>query len=875
MEEKPQDQSEEQTEVRKVYLRQPASRAQTLLRILGFCAFVIGGGLGIVLLAVSLTVYLISRDLPQIKTLNDYQPNLVSFVYDRNGQVIGEFKYENQRRIVVPVDRVPKRMIQAFVASEDKNFYEHKGLDYKGIVRAAIKNMRAGEIVQGGSTITQQLTKAMLLTPERSLVRKIKEAVLAPRIENNLTKKQILYLYLNQIYFGNGAYGVQAAAQNYFGINVEDLSLAQIAMLAGLPKAPSRYSPYRNLTEAKDRQAYVLERMVEEGYITEAQRDGALAEALEFRDVTEPNLEVAPYFVEHVRRYLLERYGSDRVLKGGLKIHTTLDRNLQQRANEAVEAGLRELDKRQGYRGALDHLPPEKARAKIESLRSARRGPLKEGEILEAVVTGLDSKRKLVRIDAGVLSGILPLSEMKWTEIKRRGEELIRVPLRDPAKLLRVNDVIQVRIKSLGGDEGAIFSLEQTPEVQGAMVAMDPKTRFVLAMVGGRSFLDSQFNRAVQSHRQPGSAFKPIVYAAAIEAGLTPASMILDTALVFDDGWKPENYGGSFQGKMTLRRALAKSINTATIRLLSQLGTRYVVHYARRMGLAIEAVDDLSVALGSHEVTLTDLVNAYAVFASEGLRIEPIFIARVEDREGRVLEEHRLSEQVYREPLLMLPDLGLEGDDRRPARPLPAADLRDRNEISAQGAPVSGVDPITGEVAIRRVMNRQTAYIMTSMLQSVIREGTGVRAASLARNIAGKTGTTNEYRDAWFIGYTNRIIAGVWTGFDDGSRSLGPRQTGSRAALPIWMDFMREALKDLPDEPFEAPRGITFARIDRATGLLAGPESENSFLECFIDGTEPTQFAPSTPAPRPDEFFRFDRDSQGANTDPPSPALIP
>jgi penicillin-binding protein 1A len=747
----------------------------------------------------------LSQDLPKISSLADYRPPVVTTVYAADGRKIAEFYKE--RRIVVPLSNIPKQLVQAFVAAEDARFYSHKGIDFPSIVRAFFKNLEAGTIVQGGSTITQQVTKSFLLTPERSYQRKIKEAILAYRIDKAFSKEEILFLYLNQIYLGHGAYGVAAAAENYFGKDVSDLNLAESAMLAGLPQAPSRYSPYQNPKLAKERQIYVLNRMETEGYIDKKTVEAAMATELDIHGRKNWYLDEVPFYTEHVRRQIEERYGPEALYTGGLQIHTAVDVGMQKIARQEIESGLRALDKRQGYRGPLMRVHPEEIESFISELQlESEKAPPESDRIVRGVVTKVDDVEEKVQVRIGAGPGFIALEDMRWARKPDPDVPYYAIRIHRPSQVLRVGDVIEVRIKGRSEEAGYWkLSLEQEPIVQAALLCIEAATGEVKAMVGGRNFEETQFNRAVQSRRQPGSAFKPIIYAAAIDKGYTPATVILDSPIVFEDierdfTWKPKNYKERFYGPTLLREALAKSRNVVTIKILQDIGIDYLIDYARKLGITSTLSRDLSIALGSSGVSLLELTNAYSVFANQGDRIEPVFIRKILDRNGNVIEE---------------------------AKPLH-----------------------------EKVVDPSTAYIMTHLLEGVVQHGTGQRAKALNRPAAGKTGTTNNLFDAWFMGYTPRYITGTWVGFDE-ERSLGEGETGSRAASPIWLAFMKRILDGMPVQVFEAPEGIVFAKIDAKTGLLPISESEKTIFECFKEGTVPTE---RTPKPdtisEPDQFFK-------------------
>ncbi|MDJ0720081.1 MAG: penicillin-binding protein 1A [Desulfobacterales bacterium] len=747
----------------------------------------------------------ISRQLPKITSLADYRPSTVSVVYADDGEKIAEF-YE-ERRIVLPLEAMPDMLVEAFLAAEDSRFYEHRGIDFVSIVRAFFKNIEAGEIVQGGSTITQQVTKSFFLTPERSYKRKLKEAILAYRITKTFSKQDVLYLYLNQIYLGHGAYGVEAAAENYFDKSVEDLNLAECAILAGLPQAPSRYSPYRHPERARKRQHYVLNRMQEEGFITAEQAEEARSAPWDIKPRRNWFAEKAPFYTEHVRRYIEQKYGADAINREGLKIFTAVNLAMQHAAREEIVKGLHELDKRQGYRGPLTNIPEVDREDYLKTLTVDQADRLETGVELKGLVTAVDNRALVVKADLGAAEGLLALEDMDWARKPDPDVVYWAAKVKRPGNVLRVGDVIQVRLKAAPEQPGEPWplSLEQTPVAQSALLCFEAETGFVKAMIGGRSFEESQFNRAFQSRRQPGSAFKPLIYAAAIDKGYTPASIILDSPIVFEDTerdftWKPRNYKEKFYGPTRLREALAKSRNVVTVKLLKDIGIDYAIDYSRKLGIHSHLNRDLSIALGSSGVSLLEIVNAYSVFVNNGYRVKPIFVTRIEDRDGNVLEEARSEKE--------------------------------------------------------KVIENTTAFIMNSMLESVVKEGTGQRVKALNRPVAGKTGTTNNLYDAWFVGYTPDYITGVWVGMDE-EASMGRGETGSRAASPIWLAFMQKAIAAKPVKAFEVPDGIVFSRIDAETGLLPIPESTDTIFECFKEGTEPTEYTkPPDTIADPEDFFK-------------------
>ncbi|MBI3604246.1 MAG: PBP1A family penicillin-binding protein [Nitrospirae bacterium] len=746
-----------------------------------------------------------SQDLPPLDSLQAYQPSLVSRVYSDDRQVIGQHYVE--RRILTPLVDIPQGLVNAVIAVEDARFFEHPGLDVFGIVRAFWTNLRRGGKVEGASTITQQLTRSLFLSPERTYGRKFKELILAYKMELILSKEQILELYLNQIYFGQGAYGVASAAQTYFGKELADLTLAESALLAGLPKSPNNYSPIKNLERAKRRQEHVLARMEEAGFITPEEREEAAAQSLPIRRVAPE--QIAPHFIEHVRQHLMTAYGEAMVYKGGLEVFTTLNVEMQKAAEEAVRKGLRQLDKRQGWRGPIGQ---QDVTGLAERAAAVPPPAVREGEVLQGVVTKVAKDHVVVQ--AGGVAGKLAFDDMAWARRRLRGKDLSKdVTVLPSVKLLvKPGDVIEVGVKKVDR-EGVQFRLEQTPIVEGGLIAIDPRTGAIRAMVGGYDFARSEYNRAVLAHRQPGSAFKPIIYATALNEGLSPATLVVDAPVVYenedpDKTWKPENYEKKFFGVISLREALTHSRNAATVRLLDKVGVRDVIDFARVLGIASPLSHDLSLALGSSSVTLQELTAAYGIFANQGMQLDPYAITMVQDNGGQMLE------QKLFEP--------------------------------------------------REAISKETAYLITSMMEDVIQKGTGQLAKSIERPIAGKTGTTNDYTDAWFIGYTPNLVVGVWVGFDD-IRTLGETESGAHAALPIWVDFMQGVLPALPVMPFEIPDDILFVKVDPSTGLLAEQGGQGT-VEIFAKGNEPTDTAPSRTDPA--EFYKLDQVPEPASGAP-------
>ena len=735
--------------------------------------------------------------LPSLGGLRDYQPSLITKIKADNRQVIGQYYVE--RRILTPLRDVPQHLIDAVIAVEDTRFFEHPGLDVWGILRATWTNFKRGGKIQGASTITQQLARSLFLTPERTFRRKIRELFLALKMEFILTKEQILEMYLNQIYFGQGAYGVGTASLTYFGKMLPELQLPESAFLAGLLKAPNTYSPYKNYNLAKKRQEHVLGRMVQAGFLTESLARAASGDRLDFTRQSYDR--VAPYFLEDVRQHLVKEYGEAMTYKGGLQVSTTLNIPMQRLAEEAVRKGLRDLDKRQGWRGPLRHEePPETLQVEPPAVFPAF------GEILEGhVVTVSDEKMTVLAHD---LVGTIALPDMRWAE-RRLSEgasvtDAVVTPIISATQLVEPGDVIEVSLKSTA-NETIRFRLDQTPVVEGALIAIDPRTGAIRAMVGGYEFERSQFNRALLAIRQPGSAFKPIIYATAMDQGLTPATLVLDAPVVYEEEepgktWKPENYERRFFGPITLREALRHSRNAATVRLLEQIGIGRVINFSRALGIRSPLSPDLSLALGSSGMTLQELTATYGVFANQGLALEPYTISLVRDQHDHILEQH-----VF-EP--------------------------------------------------SQVVSKETAYLITHMMMDVIQSGTGRRARSIGRPLAGKTGTTNSYRDAWFIGYAPNLVTGVWVGFDSVG-SLGKVESGAHAALPIWTDFMRKSLNLLPVQTFAVPDGIQFVEVDQTTGTLVDEPSQGTTTEVFADGTVP--HPPVRQPADPLDFYEFDQ----------------
>jgi len=731
--------------------------------------------------------------LPNVEPLHRYTPSRMTRVFAAGGEEIGSFYLE--RRIPIAIDQVPERLRQAFVDTEDARFFTHHGIDPQAIARAFVANVTEGHVAQGGSTITQQLAKVLLLTPERTLDRKIKEALLAVKIEHQFSKEEILEMYLNQIYFGSGAYGIASAAQTYFGKTPAALTLAEMATLAGLPKAPTAFNPRLDPKRAWARRAVVLARMYDEHHISLTERRLAEAEPFHLTSVANSMGEVDD-FLELIRRRLTELYGHQAVYREGLDVYTTLDLALQKAAFRAVRNGVVTYDRRHHYRGPLAH----HTRAEIELFeRDHTKDKPDSWGHLAAVVTGVDDQGVTVWVAGN--KARLPFATFNWAGRRvvdpTRPEEVTFEQAKRPAEVVAVGDEVLVRRRP--GEKQAVYELAQLPAVEAALVSLRPADGAILALVGGKDFAASEFNRAVQARRQPGSSFKPFIYGAAIAEGRTPATIYLDSPIIYDDeslarSWRPANYEQRFYGPTPLRDGLVHSRNVITIRLLQDIGVRRAVAFARRCGITSPLDADLSLALGASVVSPLELTSAYATFANGGLHVEPTAIERVVSAGGKLLFE---------------------------ARPVP-----------------------------QQVIPPAVAYVVTDILRDVVRRGTGrsVGEALAGWPVAGKTGTTNDYNDAWFLGYTPQIATGVWVGFDE-LKSLGKRETGARAAAPIWTEFMQAALAGKPRRPFTVPPEVRWRRVDTKSGLLprAG-EVAGARMECFIAGHEPSEEAPPAAA---------------------------
>jgi penicillin-binding protein 1A len=785
--------------------RPPLSRKQWALFFVKWGALggLVASAIGISVIAILFWHYGSDDRLPQISTLDDYRPNQVVRVLSADGEAVGEI-YKD-RRTFVPFDRLPKHVVNAFVAAEDAGFFEHEGIDYLGMVRALFINIKAGEKRQGASTITQQVVKNLLLSPERTFKRKFQEIILARRLEKHLSKQEILTLYANEIFFGHGRYGIQEAARYYFGKNVQELNAGEAAMLAGLPKGPNIYSPKRegNHERAKDRQIYVLTQMVRSGFLDEKEAQRWVDEPIKVIGDPYPTLGDAPEWLEIARTELVARFGEDEVYKVGGNVVTTLDLEVQRLARAALQEGLRDVDRRQGYGRPLRRkIPADKI--DLEVLKLARRLPRtgpRPGKIYTAVVREIHPRDGELVVDLG-----------KWRAAAAVKDEDPRYNP-DEKKLdqrFQVGNLVRVGLPSGAGDaeppKNAKRRVELAAGPEGAVVVLDIASREVVAVVGGYDLSAAQFNRATMAKRQAGSTFKPFVYAAAIDSGdFTPASIVNDTPEVFDL-WRPENYKkGDFEGPVRLRYALAKSINTVAIKVAHDIGPARVAEVARDMGIQSDLPAHLSLALGSGEVTPLELTNAFASFAAGGRAAPPVMVKRVGDK---VLE--------------------------------PAASVQ--------------------------AMRPEVAYLVLDMMRSVIHGGTGGKAARLGMDIAGKTGTSNDARDTWFIGVSPKLAVGVWVGFDDFRRSVGRSEGGSTAALPIFVELMGKIGKK--SQRFSRPPEVIDVRIDEKTGLLAADGiSEGTYVEVFLPGTAPVEVAPRPGEASVDSFAIDQYDGFGGDGD--------
>lgn len=914
----------------------------------------------------------VKEGLPEIIKIQDYKPLLVSEVYDRNNKKIGEFS--RQRRVLVPYSDIPQTVVQAFLAAEDDQFFEHSGVNLQALVRAAIVNMRAGHKVQGGSTITQQVAKTLFLSDERSYSRKMKDILLALEIERNLSKEEILFLYLNQIYFGESAYGIEMAAQTYFKKSTKKLTVAEAAMLAGLPKAPSEFSPVKNPSRAKERQIYVLNRMASVNYITKAEAEAAIQEPIKVY-LKEKYQDDAAFYLETVRQLLVKQIGEDVVLNEGLKIYTGLDIEKQKAANESVVQGLKEVDKRQGYRGPLKNLAEEKnvedpeklnaaiseylekLKAKLITESNPQRTILADGQFAEiewhskkpnkrtvvaptitvpeklpsflkisssyeAVVTEVNDDVGYVEVQLPEIKAYINFESMNWARKPNPDKTSENDLIKKPSQALKKGDVILVKLVSENVNwpepppppapkgktkantkqivqESVIkypdaklhlqAELDQEPLLEASLLSIDQQTQEVLAMVGGYDFERNEFNRALQAARQTGSAFKALVYAAALDKGYNPSTRIIDAPIAYrqtvDEGqqedkiWKPSNHEKDFSGEITMRNALVKSLNIPSVKIVEDIGVDYATEFARRLGIFSKLNPDFTLVLGSSSLTLYEMTKAFSQFGRMGLRTRPTIIKKVINSQGKVLlEKLDLDARFYDETKRLDDEFAAKriaylethkpvqenkkkeknkGGNKNPATDMGAdmgaeagADAdTDVNANAVSGDPtnnnsVDASSPKNNESQFffdepEQLIKPEIAYVITDMLKAAVNEGTGHKASALGREVAAKTGTTNGYFDAWFIGYTPNIATGVWVGYDK-ERSIGRSEVGGKAALPIWLSYMKEAHTNLPVMSFEPPPKVKIVNIDTETGKLANSATKRVISQAYIEGTEPT-----------------------------------
>ncbi len=753
------------------------------------------------ILVAAFYIWSVTRELPSVQALQNYTPPVTTRVYAGDGTLLGE--YARERRIFVPISFVPRLVVDAFTSAEDRNFFSHPGIDPGGIARAAVKdvfNVIQHKRLEGASTITQQVAKNFLLNSDVKFSRKIREAILAVRIDATYSKEKILELYLNEIYLGENSYGVAAAALNYFGKSLDELDIAEVAFLAALPKAPSNYDPVRNPRGATERRNWVIGQMADNGYISDADAKAAIAEPLitQTRPLGSQAQDV-DYYVEEVRRLLYAKYGQHALYDGGLQVRASLDTRLQNYAVSALRAGLVRYDRRHGWRGATANIGAADWKT---ALSSAPNQSGIETWRVAAVIGFNDNKSVQIGI-AGGTQGTIPFSELAWARRQLPGMFLGAAPAR-PQTVLKPGDVIYVEPV----DDKGNYGLRQVPQVNGAIVAMDPHTGRVLAMSGGFSYASSQFDRAMQAMRQPGSAFKPFVYAAALDNGYTPVSQVLDAPVVVDQGpglglWHPENFSHKFLGPVTLRRAIALSLNNATARLAQEIGMRKVVPYPERFGVYDHLPPYLANALGSYETTLIRLTTGYSEFVNGGKKISASLIDRIQDRNGVTIWHHdgRVCEGC--------------------------------NNANWRGQP----EPLLADPR-EQIIDPRTAYQIVSMLEGVVQRGTGRSILAVGKPLAGKTGTSNEAKDTWFVGFSPDLACGVFVGFDN-PHSLGKYEQGATAAAPIFRDFMKGALADQPPTPFRVAPGIELVATNAITGRPDDASDPNSIQEAFKSGTAP------------------------------------
>ncbi len=772
-------------------------------RIVFYFGIAFGSVVAIAVLVLAGYIFWLAGDLPSVEALRNYEPPITTRVYASNGSLLGE--YARERRIFVPIAFVPKRVIEAFTSAEDKNFFTHPGIDPGGIIRAAIKdvfNVLEHKRLEGASTITQQVAKNFLLNSEVKFSRKIREAILAVRIDGAYPKEKILELYLNEIFLGQNSYGVEAAALNYFGKSLDDLDIAETAFLATLPKAPSNYDPRFHARAAVERRNWVIDQMADNGYISYHDAAAAKAEPLntQMRPMGIQAVD-ADYYVEEVRRILYAKYGGKALYDGGLQVRATLDTRLQNYAVNALRTGLVRYDRRHGWRGAVSKIDVH-GDWKSTLAAAGNQSGIDTWRVAVALAYGPD-KSVTIGLDNG-RTATIPFSELTWARPEIKKDADVGGAPTSPQQVLKIGDVIYVEPVGNTGDYG----LRQVPEVNGAIIAMDPHTGRVLALSGGFSYASSQFDRAMQAMRQPGSSFKPFVYAAALDNGFTPVSKLLDAPVSLPQGpglpmWTPKNYGNKFLGLITLRRGIELSRNLLTIRLANAIGMDKVAPYAERFGVYDHLPRYLSNAIGAYETTLIRMTTGYSEFVNGGKKIEATLIDSVQDRNGKTIYRHDPRQCVgcnaknwYGQPEPLLPDTRAQ------------------------------------------ILDPRTAYQIVSLLEGVVQRGTGVAVKAVGKPLAGKTGTSNDSKDTWFIGFSPDLTCGVFVGFDN-PRTLGKHEQGATAAAPIFRDFMKEALAGVPPTPFRIPAGIDLVSIDSHSGAPVPPGTPGAIMEAFKPGTEP------------------------------------
>jgi len=785
--------------------------------------------------------------LPDVDSLRDVQLQVPLRVYTRDGRLIASIG--EQRRIPVRYDQLPLKLIQAFLATEDDRFFRHHGVDWQGILRAALANARAGRISQGASTITMQVARDMFLTPHRDMKRKMSEVYISLLMETEFTKEEIFSLYVNKIFLGQRAYGVAAAAEVYFGKTLDQLNIAEMATLAGIPTAPSTINPVANAQAATVRRAHVLGRMLELHYITPAEYEAAKAAPMESR-LHGPSIEVdAPYVAEMVRNEMQAKYG-DSIYTAGYQVFTTIDSRLQPAATVALRTGLLEYDRRHGWRGATAKVDLSKVEGDAGLNAELEEFPV-VGGLRPAIVESVAAKSARIYVkDLGSVE--LPWEKMSWARRELPDEKTDRAPLQ-ASEIMSRGDVIYTV-----GNSANSLQFVQVPEAQSALVAMDPKDGAVVALVGGFDYFQSKYNRVTQARRQPGSSFKPFVYAAAFDKGYTPASVVLDAPIVVDEAgmeqpWRPKEDEDKFMGPVRLREAMARSINLVSVRLVRDIGMDYTWNYVQRFGFdKSQLPQDLTMALGTAELSPLQMATAYSTFANGGFKVNSYYIDRIQDAAGNTL--------FRADPLVACPECGHASDPPPaatgdPAQPAPVAKSEPhggapgaaRRDDQLDRGERDGKTLIPAKDLAPQIIRPQIAYLLSDMMADVIRHGTAQRALVLNRDdLAGKTGTTNDAHDAWFNGFNGNLVASVWTGFDQ-DRSLGDGEQGARAALPTWILFMREALAGTPSYKLPPPDGIVTARISPTTGLLASADDPNGIMEKFIEGSLPKPEASETP----------------------------